>query len=61
MELCQRMMCTNDEVWIRNHQTCAAMEISDTPGIVYRLIYAESQCGIARCLLRAWNAVPYLI
>lgn len=50
---CQGMMRTNDEVWIRNHQSCTAIEISDTPGIVHRLIYAERQCGIAHCLLRA--------
>ena len=52
-------MRTNDEIWIGNHQSCAAIEISDTPGIVHRLIYGERQCRIARCLLRAWNAALY--
>lgn len=55
------MMRTNDEIWIRNHQSCAAVEISDSPGIIPCLIYTERQCRIALCLLCIWNAVPYVI
>lgn len=55
------VMRTNDKIWIRNYQSCAAIKKGDAPGIVHRFIYLEEQCRIAHCELRVWNTLPYVI